>query len=76
MPEQNEKTFESTILDRNPEVRDKVLGSKDFHEWKNALPSVVVDDIKYYIRGGDMLKDEEQLIFEWAHRSGLLSLEA
>ena len=67
-----EKTFESQILDRNPNIRSKVLESKAFHTWKDSHPSVVVDDVKYYIRGGDMLRDEDQLIFEWAQRSGLV----
>ncbi len=72
MSEESEKTFESRVLDRNPEVRIAILATKEFHDWKDTLPSVIIDDIKYYIRGGDMLKDEDQVIFEWAHRSGLL----
>ena len=75
MSDEPEKTFESTVLDRNPDVRTAVLASKEFHAWKDDLPSVVVDDVKFYIRGGDMLKDEDQLVFEWAHRSGLLREE-
>lgn len=69
---ENEKTFESIVLDRNPGVREAVLASEDFQAWKDTLPTVIVDGIKFYIRGGDMLKDEDQVIFEWAYRSGLL----
>lgn len=72
MSEQNEKTLESSILDRNPDIRAKVLGSKGFQDWKDNLPCLVVDAVKYYIRGGDMLRDEDQVIFEWAHRTGLV----
>jgi hypothetical protein len=72
MSEESEKTFESRVLDRNPGVRTAVLATKEFHDWKDMLPSVIIDDIKFYVRGGDMLKDEDQVIFEWAHRSGLL----
>jgi hypothetical protein len=75
MSDQSDKTWESRILDRYAGVREAVLGSKDFHAWKDQLPSVVVDGTRYYIRGGDMLTDEDQLIFEWALQAGLLPEE-
>jgi hypothetical protein len=75
MSDQSDKTWESRILDRHAEVRKAVLGSEDFHVWKDRQRSVVVDGIRYYIRGGDMLVDEDQLIFEWALRARLLPEE-
>lgn len=74
MPEQeeDEKTIESALLDQHPDVRARVLASGEFHAWKEAMPSVVVDDVRYYIRGGDMLRDLDQLVVEWAHGTGLL----
>jgi hypothetical protein len=72
MPDQSDNTWESAILEGRPQVREAVLESEDFRVWKDQLPSVVVDGARYYIRGGDMLKDEDQLIFEWALRKGLL----
>jgi hypothetical protein len=76
MAGQNDKTFESTVLDRYPGVRAAVSQSQDFQAWKATLPTVVVDDVMFYIRGGDMLKDEDQVIFEWAYNTGLLPKEA
>jgi hypothetical protein len=76
MAGQNDKTFESTVLDRYPGVRAAVSQSQDFQAWKAALPTLVVDDVTFYIRGGDMLKDEDQVIFEWAYNNGLLPKEA
>jgi hypothetical protein len=73
MTNESEKTFESKILDRHEEVRREVVSSDEFHSWKEDLPTVVVDDVTYYIRGGDMLKDEDQVVFEWARRTGLLT---
>jgi hypothetical protein len=72
MSDKDDKSWESRILERDPGVREAVLASNDFHAWKDLLPSVFVDDVRYYIRGGDMLRDEDQLIFEWAVRTGLL----
>lgn len=67
------KNFEAHVLDRYPRIRKAVSESMDFIVWRDRLPSVIVDDERFYIRGGDMLKDEDQIIFEWARKHGLLS---
>jgi hypothetical protein len=72
MAEPEEKTFEALLLEDHPEVRNTVLASEEFIAWRNRLPSVVVDGVKYYIRGGDMLKDEDQIVVEWARKTRLL----
>jgi hypothetical protein len=66
------KSFEAHVLDQYPRIRKAVSESIDFIVWRDSLPSVVVDDERLYIRGGDMLKDEDQLIFEWARKHDLL----
>jgi hypothetical protein len=53
-----------------------VSQSQDFQARKATLPTVVVDDVTFFIRGGDMLKDEDQVIFEWAYNNGLLPQQA
>jgi hypothetical protein len=75
MADQHDKTFEATVLDRYPDLRVTVSQSPDFEAWKSTLPTVVVDDVTYFIRGGDMLKDEDQVVFEWAYSHGLLPKE-
>jgi hypothetical protein len=69
MAEQDERTYEAQILDNNPRVRAAVSESGEFRAWKQNLPTVDVDEVTYYVRGGDMLKDEDQIILEWARRS-------
>jgi hypothetical protein len=69
------KTFEGKVLQENPEVRQMVTESEAFQSWKQGLPSTVVDDVTYFVRGGDMLQDEDQIVFAFAHRSGLLTDE-
>jgi hypothetical protein len=69
------KNIETRVLDRYPGIRKAVLDSNDFIIWRDSLPSIVVDDEKLYIRGGDMLRDEDQVIFEWARKNDLLSDE-
>ena len=71
-----DKSFEAHVLDRYPRIRKAVSESIDFIAWRDNLPSVVVDNERLYIRGGDMLKDEDQIIFEWSLKHGLLSDES
>lgn len=54
---------------RHPEVREAVGSLAEFQEWIGALPEVVVDDVKYYLRGGDMLKDQDEVLWEWARKN-------
>ena len=60
-----DKTIEAQLLDAHPDIRDEVGRQREFINWKSSLPSVVIDGERLYVRGGDMLKDEAQIIFEW-----------
>lgn len=77
MADRGERTYEAQVLDNNPEVRAAVSESEEFRTWKKNLPTVDIDQVSYYVRGGDMLKDEDQIMLEWARRfrPGLLPLE-
>jgi hypothetical protein len=72
----DDRTFEARILDQHPEMREDLSKSEEFLAWRNSLPSVVIDEEKLYIRGGDMLKDEDQIMFEWARKHGVLPDES
>jgi hypothetical protein len=73
MTAQHQRTFEEEVLARRPDVRRSVLGSDEFRAWKDGLPTVEVDGGRLYVRGGDMLQDEAQLVYDWAHRTGQLT---
>jgi hypothetical protein len=68
----DDRTVEARILDQHPDIREALSKSEEFLLWRNSLPSVVIDEEKLYIRGGDMLKDEDQIMFEWARKHGVL----
>ena len=68
--------LEARVLERMPEVRAAADASPDFREWLAGLRVVQVDGETLYLRGGDILRDREQVLFEWARRAGLLSDEA
>jgi hypothetical protein len=40
----------------------------EFMAWIEGLPQVEVDDVTYYVRGGDMLRDFNQVVCEWVRR--------
>jgi hypothetical protein len=67
---------EARILEHYPDIRNAVLNSPAFAEWFGRLTAVEVDGETLYLRGGDMLRDKEQLIFEWARKAGLLTDES
>ena len=66
-------SLESRVLARHPEIRRAVIESPLFASWRNGLAVTEVDGVSLYVRGGDMLRDEDEIIFEWARRNGLLS---
>lgn len=63
-----EKTVESRILEQNPQIREKISQSPEFQEWRKSLPTFEIDGEEFYVRGGDMPKDEDQILLEWARR--------
>ena len=69
------RTVEGQILDKRPAIREAVRQSSAFAEWLGGLKKIAIDGEVLYIRGGDMLRDEDQVMFEWARGAGLLSDE-
>ena len=66
-------TAEARVLARRPEIRRAVVASPEFAAWRDALPVIEIDGETLYLRGGDMLSDEEQIIVEWARKHGFLA---
>ena len=65
----NDLTTEGWFLRQRTGLRADVLASAAFQEWWDQLPTAVVDKTTYYVRGGDMLKDEDQNVVEWIRRT-------
>ena len=75
MADADDETIESTILDRYPDIRDRARNSQAFRQWRETLKPLDVDGTTFYVRDGDRLKDENQILFEWARTNGLLTDE-
>jgi hypothetical protein len=65
-------TFASRVLARRPELRKQVLESSGFQNWVKSHSTVVVDGTRFYVVGGDMLRDEDEMILNWSRREGLI----
>jgi hypothetical protein len=69
------RTVETRVLDFYPDIRTAVLDSPAFEAWLMTLKQMEIDGETLYLRGGDMLRDRDQVIFEWARRNGMLNDE-
>jgi hypothetical protein len=68
-----DESIEGRVLRRHPDIREEVTRSADFQQWKDSLPSVVIDGELLFLPGGDVPRDEDQLIYSWALRHGVLT---
>lgn len=75
MPRPDDRPWEARFLDAHPDIRRQALSSPEFAKWKSRLRPVVIDGEQFYVRGGDMLSDAEQVLFEWAWEQGLITQE-
>jgi hypothetical protein len=61
----DESTAESRLLDAHPGLRERVGALPEFAAWRRGLRNLVVDGEKFYVIGGDQLKDPDQVIVVW-----------
>lgn len=73
MVEQKDRTAEARVLKRYPDIRRATVESPSFAAWLRSLTALEVDGEILYLRGGDLLRDKDQVIFEWARQNGLLT---
>lgn len=57
MSDQQELTFATRFLNRNPQIRRAVADTEEFILWKNQLPTKEIDGVIYYLRGGSVTSD-------------------
>jgi len=61
------------FLARRPALRGQVLSAPLYQAWKARLPPVVIDGIPFYFPEGDIQKEEDDLILDFAIREGLVT---
>ena len=71
--EEQKATAEARVLNRYPDICRAVVESPAFASWLGGLTSLEMDGETLYLRGSDMLRDDDQVIFEWAWQNGLLT---
>jgi hypothetical protein len=68
-------SFASRFFARHPEVRARIAATGEFAAVRERLPTVDVDGQQYYVVGGDMLRDEDEIALDWAREHGLVTQE-
>lgn len=71
MPDESE-SFATRALAELPELRRQVSATPEFRAWLEGHRSVVVDGAQFRVVGGDMLKDEDEMILTWAREHDLV----
>ena len=74
MPGENE-SFATRALAELPDLRQQVSASTEFRGWLDGHKRLVVDGTRFYVVGGDMLKDEDEMILTWARQHNLIDPE-
>jgi hypothetical protein len=80
MPDDNETTA-GRLLNQHPGLRERIRTSDAFREWRARHKALDVDGVQYFVaagepfvRGGDTLMDEDELMVEWAKLTGIIGL--
>jgi hypothetical protein len=63
------------FLNDHPEIRQRVRETDEFRMWNENLPNVLIDGTKIYISEGDIQKEEDDLIIDFAIKKNLISVE-
>jgi len=69
-------TFASRALAQFPGLRERVKRSPEFSKWLSSYRQVSIDNEYFYVVGGDMLKDEDEMILIWARQNKLVDSSA
>jgi hypothetical protein len=66
-------SFAARFLAQHRELRERVQKDQAFRDWLRQFRTVTVDDETYFVVGGDQLRDEDELVLEWARRHQLVT---
>jgi len=80
MQKEENESEATRFLNQHPDLREKIRSSSDFQQWRTGFTEREVDGVKYFVArgkpmeiGGDHLMDEDELMLEYAGRTGLIS---
>jgi len=62
MSSQQDATFATRLLNRNPQIRRAVADTEEFILWKNQFSTKEIDGVIYYLRGGPVASDVQDLL--------------
>lgn len=75
MPDRENTSFATRLLHHLPQIKDVVNASKEFHQWLENFKIINVDGEQFYLVGGDMLRDYDEMIVDWAREKKIITQE-
>jgi hypothetical protein len=63
-----ESTRETSLLNQQPGLRERVEAMSDFIAWRARMPLVLIDGEQFLVLGGDQLKDRDQVMVAWINQ--------
>jgi hypothetical protein len=66
-------SFAARFMKDRGELRERILANAEFGDWIGQFKQLEIDDERLYVVGGDMLKDRDELVLEWARRQKLVT---
>jgi hypothetical protein len=63
-----ESTRETSLLNQQPGLRERVEAMSDFIAWRARMPLVLIDGEQFHVLGGDQLKDRDQVMVAWINQ--------
>ena len=75
MTQERDISRTSQFLNDHPEIRQRVRENDEFRIWNETLPNILIDGKKIYISEGDIQKEEDDLIIDFAIKKNLISVE-
>lgn len=66
-------SFAARFFAQHADLRERIQKDEAFRNWLSHFRTVNVDEETYFIVGGDQLRDEDELVLEWARRHQLVT---
>ncbi|HEY9598973.1 MAG TPA: hypothetical protein V6C65_15920 [Allocoleopsis sp.] len=65
MQPSTDETPERKLLRQHPGIREFVESLSEYTQWRANLATVSIDAERFFVMGGDQLKDDDQILVEW-----------
>jgi hypothetical protein len=76
MGQGEERSAAARFFVEHEELRRRALASPGYVQWRRQFPTIEVDGKPFRLVGGDMLRDEDELLLMWSRQENIVSERA